>query len=49
MKMQKERQLCDLYIKHQLENFNMGSFNAASEIIDEGITKGDSILPILKK
>lgn len=45
----KERQLCDLYIKHQLENFNMGSFNAASEIIDEGITKGDSILPILKK
>lgn len=45
----KEKQLCDLYIPHSLENFNMGSFGSSGEIIDEGIKRGDSIYPRLKQ
>ncbi len=45
----KEKQLCDVYINHHLENFNMGSFSASGEIIDEGIKRGDSVYPRLKK
>jgi NTE family protein len=44
-----ERKLCDIYVKHDLENYSMGSFVSANEIIDEGIKKGDSIYPRLKK
>jgi len=45
----REKKLCDIYIRHNLENYNMGSFVSSNEIIDEGITKGDSIYPRLKK
>ncbi len=44
-----EQKLCDIYVHHNLENYNMGSFSAANEIIDEGIQKGDSIYPRLKR
>ncbi len=44
----KEKKLCDVYVPHSLDNFNMGSFASANEIINEGIAKGDSIYPRLK-
>lgn len=44
-----EKKLCDIYISHHLDEFNMGSFATSNQIIDEGITRGDSIYPRLKK
>ena len=44
-----EKKLCDIYVKHDLENYTMGSFVSANEIIEEGIRKGNSIYPRLKK
>lgn len=45
----KEKKLCNIYINHDLENYNMGSFASANEIIDEGFRLGDSVYPALKK
>ncbi len=45
----KEKQLCDIYIPHNLVNYNMGNFASSNEILEEGIRKGDSIRPRLKK
>ena len=44
----KEKKLCDIYVPHNLDNYSMGSFGSASEIINEGIHAGDSIYPRLK-
>lgn len=44
----RENKLCDIYIKHNLDEFNMGSFGSSDAIIREGIIKGDSIYPRLK-
>ncbi len=43
-----ERKLCNIYIPHNLDNFNMGSFSSAKDIMQEGMIKGDSIYPHLK-
>lgn len=45
----RENKLCDIYIKHNLDEFNMGSFGSAEAIMKEGLDKGDSIYPRLKK
>lgn len=45
----REKKLCNIYIKHDLDNFSMGSFTSSDDIIDEGFTKGDSIYPALKQ
>lgn len=45
----RENKLCDIYIKHDLDEYNMGSFGSADSIMKEGFTKGDSIYPRLKK
>jgi len=44
----RENKLCDIYVKHNLEEYNMGSFGSADEIMKEGMLKGDSIYPRLK-
>jgi NTE family protein len=44
-----EKKLCDIYVKHHLENYSMGSFSDDAAIINEGIQQGDSIYPRLKK
>lgn len=44
----REKKLCDIYIQHNLENYSMGSFVDANQIIKEGFEKGDSIYPVLK-
>jgi NTE family protein len=44
----RENKLCDIYVKHNLEEYNMGSFGSADEIMKEGLLKGDSIYPRLK-
>lgn len=44
----KEKQLCDIYIHQDLDNYSMGSFSSASEIIDEGIKKGRALYPVFK-
>ncbi|NNV54685.1 patatin-like phospholipase family protein [Limnovirga soli] len=43
----KEKKLCDIYIPHNLDNFNMGSFSSSDDIIAEGIKTGDSVYPKL--
>jgi NTE family protein len=44
----REKKLCDIYIKHSLDEFNMGSFSSSDAIMLEGINKGDSVYPRLK-
>lgn len=44
-----EKKLCDIYITHQLDDFSMGSFGSIGQIIDEGLLRGDSVYPRLKK
>lgn len=44
-----ERKLCNIYIKHNLDNFNMGSFSSTEEIMKEGFAKGDSLYPYFKR
>lgn len=44
----KEKSLCDVYILHKLDEYNMGSFGSVAEIIDAGIRHGDSLYPYLK-
>jgi len=46
---EKEKSLCDIYIKQPLDNYNMGSFAVSGSIIDEGIRAGDSVYPRFKK
>ena len=40
--------LCNIYIPHALEEFNMGSFNQASEILDLGLKEGRKLYPKMK-
>lgn len=44
-----EKELCNLYIHHDLESYNMGSFANASEIIDAGLKKGRELYPVFKR
>ncbi|HRH60408.1 MAG TPA: patatin-like phospholipase family protein, partial [Chitinophagaceae bacterium] len=44
----KEKDLCNLYIQHQLDDYSMLSFSSADEIIKEGKKLGDSLYPRLK-
>src|SRR3954451_14500387 len=44
-----EKKLCNIYVKHDLQNFSMGSFGSANDIVKEGIEKGDSIYPRVKQ
>lgn len=44
----KEKKLCDLYVHQPLENYSMGSFGSASEIIDSGIVTGRKYYPLFK-
>lgn len=41
--------LCNIYVPINLEDYNMGSFNQADEIIDIGIEEGRKLFPRLKK
>lgn len=45
----REKKLCDIYIKHELDEYNMGSFSSSEEIMKEGALKGDSIYMRLKR
>ena len=45
----REHKLCDIYVKHNLDEFNMGSFSSSEDIMKKGFAKGDSIYPRLKK
>ncbi|WP_288072321.1 patatin-like phospholipase family protein [Hydrotalea sp.] len=44
----KEKALCNIYIPHDLEDYNMGSFGSADEIIDSGNKTGEKYYPIFK-
>jgi NTE family protein len=44
-----EKKLCNIYVKHDLQGFSMGSFAGVHDIIKEGDSKGDSIYPSLKR
>lgn len=41
--------LCDIYISQPLENYSMGSFNNADNLIEAGIREGDKLYPQLKQ
>jgi NTE family protein len=45
----KEEMQCDILVKHQLDEFNMGSFSSANEIIDEGNIYGRHLYPAFKR
>lgn len=45
----KEKQLCNILVNHQLDNYNMGSFGSSNEIIDEGIENGRKMYPVFKR
>ena len=45
----KEEMQCDILVKHQLDEFNMGSFSSANEIIDEGVIYGRHLYPAFKR
>ena len=44
----KEVPLCNIYIPHKLEKYTMGSFNQASDILQEGIEEGRKLYPVFK-
>jgi len=44
-----EKKLCNIYVPHHLDEYNMGSFASAEAIIDEGVKMGDSLYPRFKK
>jgi NTE family protein len=44
-----EKQLCNIFIPHQLDEYTMASFSSSGEIIDEGIRKGRELYPRFKK
>ncbi|MCC6288260.1 MAG: patatin-like phospholipase family protein [Chitinophagaceae bacterium] len=41
--------LCDIYVDHNLEKYNMGSFGQAIDILDAGIERGKELYPVLKR
>ncbi|HRQ50812.1 MAG TPA: patatin-like phospholipase family protein, partial [Agriterribacter sp.] len=41
--------LCDIYVNHPLEKYNMGSFGQAEDILEAGIKKGRELYPRLKE
>lgn len=41
--------LCDIYVDHNLERYNMGSFSQALDILDAGIERGKELYPSFKK
>jgi NTE family protein len=45
----KQIELTDLYIHHDLTKFTIAGFDKADEIIDVGISKGESLYPVFKK
>ncbi len=45
---QAQKKLCNIYIHHDLADYNMASFSSSDEIINEGIKKGDSVYATLK-
>jgi NTE family protein len=45
----KEEKLCDILIKHPIDDYTMGSFSSSKEIIDEGIKRGRELYPTFKK
>lgn len=45
----KEVPLCDIYIPFDLDEYSMGSFNNAKEILNLGIEKGRELYPRFKK
>ncbi|RXK86173.1 patatin-like phospholipase family protein [Filimonas effusa] len=45
----KEKQLCDIYIGHSLDDYSTGSFGSSKEIIDEGIEVGRKMYPVFKR
>jgi NTE family protein len=40
--------LCNIYIPHGLEKYNMGSFNQSNEILELGLAEGRKLYPKLK-
>lgn len=40
--------LCDIYVRHELDKYNMGSFGQAMDILKEGIEEGRRLYPRLK-
>ncbi|HXL56500.1 MAG TPA: patatin-like phospholipase family protein, partial [Chitinophagaceae bacterium] len=44
-----EKKLCNIYVPHHLDEYNMGSFASAEAIINEGVKMGDSLYPRFKK
>lgn len=46
---QTEIPLCDIYVSHPLEKYNMGSFGQAEQILNEGIEEGKKLYPRLKR
>jgi NTE family protein len=45
----KEVPLCDIYIPFRLDNYNMGSFSDADDILQRGIEEGRKLYPRFKK
>ncbi|MBX2924305.1 MAG: patatin-like phospholipase family protein [Chitinophagaceae bacterium] len=41
--------LCDIYVVHSLDKYNMGSFGQAEDILQAGIEEGRRLYPRLKK
>ncbi|MGN6439731.1 MAG: patatin-like phospholipase family protein [Agriterribacter sp.] len=41
--------LCDIYVTHSLEKYNMGSFGQAEDILKAGIERGRELYPRLKR
>lgn len=41
--------LCDIYVDHNLDKYNMGSFSQSLNILEAGIEKGKELYPTLKK
>jgi len=41
--------LCNIYIPHALEEYNMGSFNQSQEILDLGLQEGRKLYPRIKQ
>lgn len=45
----KEVPLCDIYVPFKLQDYNMGSFADAGELLDKGIEEGRKLYPHLKQ
>lgn len=43
-----ERQLCDIFIQHKLENYSAASFGSVDSIIEIGKRKGREMYPVFK-